>query len=110
MSLKNKHCVPCQVGADPLSSELIQAYLKDLNDWKIVDQKKLEKTFRLKDFKSGLDLVNQIGRLAEEEGHHPDLFLSWGKVVVHLMTHKIDGLHDNDFILAAKIDDLEITS
>ena len=107
MDLLNKNCVPCQVGADPLSPELIEQYRENIDPaWEVIDAKKLERSFKFKDLKTGLDFVNKVGELAEEEGHHPDLFLTWGKVTVQLMTHKIQGLHDNDFILAAKIDKL----
>lgn len=108
MELTNKKCVPCEIGAEPLTPELIQGYLKELSQgWQVIDDKKIEKTYKFKDFQSALDFVNQVGDLAEEEGHHPDIFLSWGKVIIQLMTHKIKGLHDNDFILAAKIDQIK---
>lgn len=105
MDLMNKNCVPCQVGADPLTPELIKGYMSDISEeWQVIDNQKLERTFKFKDFKTALGFVNQVGQLAESEGHHPDIFLSWGQVIIQLMTHKINGLHDNDFILAAKID------
>ncbi|NLJ99179.1 MAG: 4a-hydroxytetrahydrobiopterin dehydratase [Tissierellia bacterium] len=66
----------------------------------------LKKEYKFKNFKDALDFTNKVGSLAEEEGHHPDIYLSWGKVVIKLWTHKIDGLHKNDFILAAKIDEI----
>lgn len=107
MNLNEKHCVPCEIGADPLTPQLIEGYLKDLTDgWKVIDDVKLEKKYKFKDFKTALAFVNQVGELAEQEGHHPDICFGWGKVVVQLMTHKIKGLHDNDFILAAKIDEI----
>lgn len=107
MDLKNNHCVPCQLGADPLTPELIVQYLESVSpEWNVIDEKMIERSFKFKDFKSALNFVNKVGELAEKEGHHPDIFLSWGKVILRLMTHKIKGLHDNDFILAAKIDEL----
>lgn len=106
-NLVDMKCVPCSIGAEPLGEELIKSYMEDINkEWKAVDNKYIERKFKFKNFKEGLDLTNLIGNLAEEEGHHPDIFLSWGRVIVQLMTHKIKGLHDNDFIMAAKIDDL----
>jgi len=106
-NLVDMKCVPCSIGADPFGEELIQSYLMDIDpEWKAIDNKYIERKFKFKDFKEGLDFTISIGNLAEEEGHHPDIFLSWGKVIVKLMTHKIKGLHDNDFIMAAKIDKL----
>lgn len=105
--LLSKTCIPCSIGAPTLTKEEIEELLPSLKDgWKVLDNKKIEKTYKFKDFASALDFVNKVGSLAEEEGHHPDLLLSWGKVVVQLWTHKIDGLHENDFILAAKIDQI----
>lgn len=107
MALTDKRCVPCEIGADPLSPELIEDYLTDLSGgWQVIEGKKLEKSYRFKDFQTALDFVVQVGALAEAEGHHPDIRLAWGRVVIELMTHKIKGLHDNDFILAAKIDQI----
>ncbi len=103
--LTSKKCVPCSIGAIPLNKEDIQTFLKDLNEnWAVKDDKQIERTFKFKDFKEALEFTNKVGALAEEEGHHPDICLAWGKVVVTLWTHKIDGLHENDFIMAAKID------
>ena len=105
--LENKKCVPCSVGAPPLEKEEINKFLKDLKDgWKLKENKFIEKTYKFKDFKSPLDFTNKIGKLAEEEGHHPDILLAWGKVVIKLWTHKIDGLHENDFIMASKFDEI----
>lgn len=103
--LLSKKCIPCSIGAIPLDSEEIEGYVKEIKDgWVVVDNKHLEKTFKFTDFKEALDFTNKVGALAEEEGHHPDICLSWGKVVLRLWTHRIKGLHENDFILAAKID------
>ncbi|NLK43381.1 MAG: 4a-hydroxytetrahydrobiopterin dehydratase [Tissierellia bacterium] len=105
--LLSKKCVPCSIGALPLEGEEIEEYLKNLKDgWIVVEDIYIEKTYKFKDFKAGLDFVNKVGALAEEEGHHPDIFLSWGRVVLKLWTHKIKGLHENDFILAAKVDEI----
>lgn len=105
--LTSKKCVPCSIGAIPLNEEEINKFLKDLNkDWKVINKKQIERTFKFKNFQGALDFTNKVGTLAENEGHHPDICLSWGKVIITLWTHKIEGLHENDFILAAKIDEL----
>jgi 4a-hydroxytetrahydrobiopterin dehydratase len=103
-SLSQKNCVPCMGGVPPLKGEAIGRLLPDLRDWQVVDEHHLVKSYELKDFAAGLSWVNQIGQIAESEGHHPDIYLSWGKVRVEIWTHKIDGLTESDFILAAKID------
>lgn len=103
----SKQCIPCSIGDIPLSDEEIKDYMKDLGEgWEITDTKRIKKTFQFKDFKEALDFTDKIGALAEKEGHHPSIHLSWGKVIVFLWTNKIQGLHMNDFIMAAKIDDL----
>ena len=105
--LKSKNCIPCSIGSEPLGEELIKDYLKSLKEgWNVIDNRLIEKTYKFKNFSEALDFTNKIGSIAEEEGHHPDITLSWGKVIVRLTTHKIKGLHDNDFILGAKIDEL----
>lgn len=105
--LGTKKCVPCRGGVPPLSQEEQAKLLPQLKDWRIVDGHHLEKTFTLPDFSTSLALVNKIAALAEQEGHHPDIHLSWGKVRLELWTHKINGLTESDFILAAKIDGLK---
>lgn len=103
--LANKKCIPCSVGVPTLMEGEIMELKKSLKKgWEVIDNKKLKKTYKFKDFKEALDFTNKVGNLAEEEGHHPDIYLSWGKVALELWTHKIGGLHENDFILAAKID------
>jgi len=105
--LVNSRCVPCRETVDPLKPDVIGTYQQELSpDWQIIDHHHLSREYRFKSFKQALDFVNKIGALAETQGHHPDIFLSWGKVKINLWTHKIDGLHQNDFILAAKIDHL----
>ena len=106
-NLLSKKCIPCSIGADPLNVEEVDALFKDLKTgWDIIEYKHLEKTYKFKDFKEALDFTNKVGELAESEGHHPDIYLAWGKVIIKLWTHKINGLHENDFILAAKIDEI----
>ncbi len=102
--LAQKTCVPCRGGTPPLTAEEIKPLAVQVIGWKVVENHHLEKSFRFEDFKSALDFVNQVGELAEEQGHHPDLYLAWGKVDITTWTHKIDGLSESDFILAAKID------
>jgi len=104
MSLAEKHCVPCRGGVPPLEGEELVSLAAQVPGWQVVGEHHLEKTFSFPDFKSALDFVNRAGAIAEEEGHHPDLYLSWGKVGVKTWTHKIDGLTESDFILAAKIE------
>jgi 4a-hydroxytetrahydrobiopterin dehydratase len=100
-----KQCIPCTIDTPPLVADEIERLKSQLqSDWVVQDQRQLERRFKFKDFVSALEFVNKVGALAEEEGHHPDLELSWGRVIVRLMTHKIKGLSYNDFILAAKID------
>ena len=104
MSLAEKHCVPCRGGVPPLRGEELSKLAGQVPDWQVVGEHHIERQFTFSDFKSALDFVNRAGEIAEAEGHHPDLFLSWGKVGVKIWTHKINGLTESDFILAAKID------
>ena len=102
-------CEPCRGGMPPMSSEQFTPLLDQLHaDWSVVDDHHLVRSWPLPDFASALALGNQIGALAEAASHHPDLHLSWGEVRVELWTHKIDGLHLADFVLAAQIDELAI--
>jgi 4a-hydroxytetrahydrobiopterin dehydratase len=104
MSLAEKHCVPCRGGVPPLKDEKLRGMLAQLAGWQVVDEHHLSKTYLFSDFRTALDFVNRVGAVAEEQGHHPDLYLAWGKVEIRIWTHKIDGLTESDFILAAKID------
>jgi 4a-hydroxytetrahydrobiopterin dehydratase len=106
MSLAEKHCVPCRGGVPPVTGEALDTLKAQTPGWQVVDEHHLTKTFTFPDFRSALAFVNRIGEVAEEEGHHPDLLLTWGRVDVKTWTHKIDGLTESDFILAAKIDRL----
>jgi len=98
-------CRACEGLEDKLSKEDIKRYSKFTKDWN-VEKDNIGKSFKFKDFKSALDFVNKVGSIAEEEGHHPDIMLSWGKVQINLTTHAIKGLSINDFILASKIDEI----
>ena len=103
--LAKKKCIPCQGGIPPLDTEAQALLLEQLNEqWETVKGHHLQRTFHFPDFVGALNYVNELGAIAEEEGHHPDLHLSWGKVTVQIWTHKIDGLTESDFILAAKSD------
>lgn len=102
----NRNCVPCKGGIPPLNEVEVTERMEQLEGWKAVNNHHLQRTFEFKDFQSALDLVNQVGQLAEQENHHPEICFTWGKVDIRIWTHKIDGLHDNDFILAAKINNL----
>lgn len=104
--LAKKNCVPCRGGVPPLSTDQIKPLLRQLRDWDIIENHHLLKVFRFPDFRTALDFVNKVGRLAEEQAHHPDLLLTWGKVEVKIWTHKIDGLTESDFILASKTDQI----
>ena len=102
--LADKHCIPCRGGVPPLKGEELRKYADQLSGWNVIDEHHITKTFKFPDFKQALDFVNAAGAVAEEEGHHPDLLLAWGKVEVTIWTHKINGLTESDFVLAAKID------
>ena len=104
--LADKHCVPCRGGVPALKGEELLRYAQQLPDWKIIDEHHVSKAFLFPDFKTGLEFVNRAGALAEAEGHHPDLCLSWGKVEVQIYTHVARGLTESDFVLAAKIDEV----
>jgi 4a-hydroxytetrahydrobiopterin dehydratase len=105
-NLAQKTCVPCRGGVPPLKGAELQALARQVEGWQVVDEHHLAKTFKFPDFRTALAFVNQVGELAEEQGHHPDIYLAWGKVEITIWTHKINGLTESDFILAAKIDTL----
>ena len=104
--LSSKQCVPCRGGVPPLTAEEIQPLLAQLTGWEVVQQHHLKKNYSFSNFAEALGFVNRVGEVAEEQGHHPDICFGWGKVEVTIWTHKIDGLTESDFILAAKIDQL----
>ncbi len=106
--LAKKQCIPCKGGVPPLKEAEIKTLLPQLSKgWKVIKNYYLEKEYTFKDFKEALSFTNQVGEVAEKENHHPDIYLSWGKVKISIWTHKIDGLTENDFILAAKIDEIK---
>src|SRR5579864_1719165 len=102
--LAERHCIPCRGGTPALKGDALVPFVEQLPDWKIVEEHHVAKSFSFSDFKTALDFVNRVGAVAEQEGHHPDLCLAWGRVDVKTYTHKIDGLTESDFILAAKVD------
>ena len=104
--LAAKQCVPCKGGIPPLAGEALEALLARLgpNGWQVISGHHLEKSYTFADFSSALAFVNRVGSVAEEQGHHPDIYLGWGKVRITVWTHKIEGLTESDFILAAKAD------
>src|ERR1700674_784968 len=102
--LASETCVPCRGGVPPMSGLEIQKILKLVPEWKAINDHHLTRTFIFPDFKQARDFVNRGGALAEEQGHHPDILLAWGKAEITLWTHKINGLTESDFIMAAKID------
>ena len=105
--LAGKTCVPCRGGVPPLAGPEAERYLRQAPGWALMDDgKRIERKFTFKNFGDALAFVNRVGVLAEDEGHHPDLTFGWGYATISLHTHKIKGLHENDFIMAAKINRL----
>ena len=105
--LSEQSCVPCQGGVPPLRGEALRDLAGRLLDgWDVVEEHHLEKSFRFPDFASAMAFTNRVGELAESEGHHPDIYLAWGLVKLTIWTHKVDGLTESDFVLAAKADRL----
>lgn len=105
-SLAERNCVPCRGGVPALSGAALESLSPQVPDWKVVGGHHITRTFTFPDFKQALDFVNRVGALAEQQGHHPDILLAWGKAEVTLWTHAVNGLTESDFILAAKIDGL----
>ena len=108
--LSKKKCVPCEGGVIPFDISEIHKYQKKINDWSIVKNKDniflLEKKFTFKNFLESQEFINKVGNISEQEGHHPDILFGWGYAKVNITTHAIEGLSENDFILAAKIDEI----
>ncbi|MGH9514342.1 MAG: 4a-hydroxytetrahydrobiopterin dehydratase [Terriglobales bacterium] len=107
--LAAKVCVPCRGGVPPLKGKELAALherLSDSAEWNVANEHHITRTYKFQDFKQALDFVNRVGVVAEAQGHHPDILLTWGKAEITLWTHKIDGLTESDFIMAAKIDGL----
>ena len=105
MSLSAKTCTPCQGGVEPLGRPEAERLLAETPDWQLTDDaRRIRREFKFRNFADAQAFVNKVGDLAEEQGHHPELSFGWGHAEVEIWTHKIGGLHENDFILAAKID------
>jgi 4a-hydroxytetrahydrobiopterin dehydratase len=107
MDLSKKKCIPCEGGIPPLTQKEISEYLKDISDnWKVIDNNKITREFFFVSYRHTIDFVNKVADLAEMEGHHPVVHVYFGRAVLELWTHSINGLSENDFILASKIDKL----
>ncbi len=105
--LAQRSCIPCQGGIPPLSPDESQRLLQQLDgSWEVIENHHLMRNFDFPDFATALEFVNKVGQVAEREGHHPEIYLTYGKVGIQLWTHKVDGLTESDFVLAAKIDGL----
>ncbi len=106
-ALAEKECVPCKGGTPALKGKDLSKMTTQLGrGWHVVDEHHLEREYNFKDFREALNFTNKVGELAESQGHHPDIYLTWGKVKLTIWTHKVDGLTESDFILAAKADKL----
>jgi 4a-hydroxytetrahydrobiopterin dehydratase len=107
-ALAERQCVPCKGGVPPLQGQELVRLARELDGgWQVVEERQLEKEYKFKDFREALGFTNKIGELAEGQGHHPDIFLAWGKVKLTIWTHKVNGLTESDFVLAAKADRLK---
>ena len=105
--LAQKNCVPCKGGVPPLKGNDLARLARELGeDWRVVNEHHLEREYKFENFRQALDFTNQVGELAEQQNHHPDIYLAWGKVKLTLWTHKIDGLTESDFIFAAKVNQI----
>ncbi len=104
MSLQSKACVPCQGGIPPIKEDVARSMMEDIPVWRLIDNaRKLERGFEFDNFAQAMQFANRVGALSEEENHHPDITFGWGYCTVVFFTHKIGGLHENDFIMAAKV-------
>jgi 4a-hydroxytetrahydrobiopterin dehydratase len=105
-SLADKTCIPCRGDVPALKGGDLNSLNREVSQWQVVTEHHITRAFTFSDFRKALDFVNRVGELAEQQGHHPNILLAWGKAEVTLWTHKIDGLTESDFIMAAKIDRL----
>ena len=104
--LAARTCIPCRGGVPPLKGQELQKLHQQVPEWQVVNEHHLTRNFKFPDFRQALEFVNRVGEVAEQQGHHPDILLAWGRTEITLWTHKIDGLTESDFIMAAKIDQL----
>ena len=104
--LASRQCVPCRGGVPPMRGAEIKEYLDELNGWEVIEEHHLTKHYQFKNFVEAQTFITRVGMLSEEQGHHPDICFGWGYADIRIWTHKIDGLSEGDFILAAKIDRL----
>jgi 4a-hydroxytetrahydrobiopterin dehydratase len=104
--LASQTCVPCRGGVPPLKGDELRQILQEVPQWQVINEHHVTRTFTFPDFKQALAFVNRVGEVAEQQGHHPDILLTWGKAEITMWTHKIDGLTRSDLIMAAKIDQL----
>lgn len=104
--LASRTCEACRADTPPMQSGEIQEFAPQVPDWEVVEDHHLRRAFRFKNFREALDFVNNVGELAEEQGHHPELHFGWGHVELEVWTHKIDGLTQSDFVFAAKVNRL----
>ena len=107
MNLAEKTCVSCHGGVPPLTAEQIAQLLPQVVGWTAVDNHHLVKDHRFRNFREALEFVDAVGAIADDQNHHPDIYLAWGKVKIEIWTHKINGLTESDFIFAAKVDQIE---
>ena len=103
-NLASRQCVPCRGGVPPMRGDEIKEFVDEVVGWDVIEEHHLRKNFKFKDFRESLEFVNRVGHMAESQGHHPDISFGWGYAEIKIWTHKIDGLSESDFILAAKID------
>lgn len=103
-TLCEKKCVPCEGGVSALKGEALEVLATEVPEWIVEEEHHLRREYSFPDFKSALGFVNAVGEIAEQENHHPNISFTWGKVEIKIWTHAIDGLSENDLILAAKID------
>ncbi len=106
--LDQKTCIPCRGDVPPLTPEESAVFAAQVRGWSVVDNHHIERSYSFRNFADALTFVNAVGEIAEEQGHHPDIYFTWGKARVTIWTHKINGLTESDFILAAKIDRLDV--
>lgn len=107
--LAQKNCMPCKGGVPPLKGNDLTRLARELGeDWRVLNEHHLEREYKFENFRQALDFTNRVGELAEQQNHHPDIYLAWGRVKLTLWTHKIDGLTESDFVFAAKVNQMTV--